>query len=108
MYASGFVSGRLWVDEGTGAVLKTEVEWGARRDWHKVVSTFALDPRFDIHLPAVMIDTHTLRSVMLSAIPSLGDNVHSNAVPVGIEGRATYGRFRQFSVATSETTSTPR
>jgi hypothetical protein len=108
MYASGFVSGRLWVDEGTGAVLKTEVEWGARRDWHKVVSTFVLDPTLEIYLPASMTDTHTLGSVMLPAVPSLGDNVYSNAVTVGIEGRATYGRFRQFSVATSETTATPR
>jgi hypothetical protein len=107
MYASGFVNGRLWVDEGTGAVLKTEVEWRARRDSHKVVSTFVLDPALDIYLPAVMIDTHTL-SVIQTSIPSLDDTLRSNTSTVGIEGRATYGRFRQFSVATSETAATPR
>ena len=108
MYASGFVNGRLWVDEGSGAVLKTEVAWGTRPNAHKVVSTFALDPALDVYLSASMIETHTLASTPLAAIPSQGDTIYTNTGVYDIEGRATYGRFRQFSVATSETAATPQ
>jgi hypothetical protein len=105
MYASGWVSGRLWVDEVSGAVLKTEVEWGVRPASHKVVSTFVHDPALDIHLPAALIDTHTLAKAGLVGIPSLAEAANYMR---SIEGRATYGRFRQFSVATSEAADAPR
>lgn len=107
LYASGFVSGRLWVDEGSGAVLKTELEWVVGSDRHKVVSTFALDPTLDIYLPASMIDTHSFSSSSLSLSPSMGGGAYSNPSSYSIEGRATYGRFRRFSVATSEAAATP-
>jgi hypothetical protein len=108
MYASGFVSGRLWVDERSGAVLKTEVEWGARPETHKVASTFALDPALGLFLPATMIDSHSVGSVMMSLPPDLGGGAYRNPAGFSVEGRATYGRFRHFSVATSEATAAPQ
>jgi hypothetical protein len=72
--------GRLWIESDTGRIVKTELVLGGS---DRVVTTFRFDERFQIAVPADMRE-------------SFGGG------RVSIEGRATYGRFRRFSVSTEE------
>ena len=75
--------GRVWMDETTGRVVKTELEVGQARSPVRVVTTFAFDEELGTDVPAEMRDWYP---------DTLGE----------IRGVATHGRFRRFRVRTSE------
>jgi hypothetical protein len=73
--------GRLWVESDTGRLVKTElVVLGNDR----VTTTFQFDERFQIAVPIELRESFVVGRT-------------------AIEGRATYGQFRQFVVSTEET-----
>lgn len=72
--------GRLWIEEGTGRVVKTEL----RAAEAEVVTTFDMDPALQIAVPVEMRDRYTYRSYEFTGV-------------------ATYGRFRRFDVRTEAT-----
>jgi hypothetical protein len=77
-------SGHAWIDADTGHVLKTEFLIDDVLITARVTTTFKLDERLQIHVPAEMTEEYK---------PTGGGRV---------TGRATYGRFRQFAVRTDE------
>jgi len=78
-------SGRAWVDETTGRVMKTELQLRhpAQRYAYKITTTFAVDDRLRLAVPVEMRDSY----------PGYLD----------MTGIATYGQFRSFQVRTAET-----
>ena len=80
--------GRIWLDEKTGRVLKTELEVGQMRFPPRIETLFAFDEGLGIHVPVEMRDWYP-------------DGVGE------IRGVATYGRFRRFQVKTSEAITGP-
>jgi hypothetical protein len=81
-------SGRLWIDEADGRVLKTELRVGQRDLAHSsmtwrppstITTTFGLDEKLGIDVPLEMRDHYPLQDVE-------------------IRGVATYSRFRRFPV----------
>ncbi|MGE0594545.1 MAG: hypothetical protein AB7G23_02765 [Vicinamibacterales bacterium] len=77
-----------WVDETTGAVLRTSLEVGGfgglSGTGSRVETTFAFDEQFGLNVPTEMQESH-----------------RSGAYEV--TGVSTYGRFRRFTVTTDET-----
>jgi hypothetical protein len=71
--------GRLWIDAGTGRVLKSELQTGTSR----VETTFAWDATLGLAVPVEMRDDYT-------------------AGRISYRATATYSRFRRFGVSTSE------
>lgn len=79
------VSGRFWVDEGSGAVLRTElraVDTGV--DAHIVV-TYEPDAATGLRVPVRMEERY-----------------RRSRDPMEVRGVATYSRFRRFQVSTTE------
>lgn len=77
--------GRIWIDSRTGRILRTEqktVDTFVRAD---VTVTYRNDPAIQVLVPAEMRESYFL--------------VQLNTT---INGRATYGKFRQFTVTTTE------
>jgi hypothetical protein len=72
-------SGLIWIEEGTGRVVKTELQIGASR----VTTDYAFDEELGINVPAVMEDRYP---------QARGE----------FRGRATYGKFRRFQIRTEE------
>jgi hypothetical protein len=72
--------GRLWIEAGTGQILKTELVAGGT---DHVTTTFEFDDRFEIAMPHEMHESFV-------------------AGRSAVEGRATYGQFRRFTVTTGE------
>jgi hypothetical protein len=77
--------GKLWIDAGTGRVVRTELDASSTRVQSRVITQFADDKALGIHVPTEM--QYRFRT------GTLGSEVR---------GMATYGRFRQFSVRTEE------
>lgn len=75
------VTGFLWIHAPTGRVLRTELDVQRTSE---IVTEFAFDEAFGVAVPVEMRERHFLR---------LGTNMSTVA---------TYGRFRRFSVETSE------
>jgi hypothetical protein len=77
-------SGRAWVDEPTGRVMKTELELRNRvqKFPYTITTSFAFDERLQLAVPAEMRDSY----------PGFLD----------MTGVATYSGFRSFQVHTSE------
>lgn len=77
--------GRAWVDSETGRILRTELvsEDGPLRA--RVSVTYRSEPGLDLLVPGEMQELYTLRKP-----------------EARIDGRATYSRFRQFTVTTTE------
>jgi hypothetical protein len=71
--------GQLWIDAGTGRVLKTELEVATSR----VATTFAWDAAIGLALPVEMRDDYSVGRTSYRAT-------------------ASYSRFRRFGVTTSE------
>ena len=71
--------GRLWIDAGTGRVLKSELQTGSSL----VATTFAWDATIGLAVPVEMRDDYTVGRTSYRAT-------------------ATYSRFRRFGVSTSE------
>jgi hypothetical protein len=77
-------SGRAWVDEATGRVMKTELELrnAVQKFAYTITTTFVFDERLQLAVPAEMRDSY----------PGFLD----------MTGVATYGKFRTFQVRTTE------
>jgi hypothetical protein len=77
--------GRIWVDSSNGRVLQTEMiseDTDLRADVNVFYKT---EPGLDLLVPGEMRETYVIRRS-----------------ETRIDGRATYGRFRQFTVTTTE------
>jgi hypothetical protein len=77
--------GRIWVDSTDGRILQTELiseDVGLRAE---INVTYRTEPGFDLLVPAEMRELYIIRRS-----------------DTRIDGRATYGHFRQFSVSTTE------
>ena len=70
--------GRMWIEEGTGRVVKTELRAGDA----EIVTTFAFDVNLQVAVPVEMRERYVRQ--------------------FEITGIATYGRFRRFEVRTQE------
>jgi hypothetical protein len=79
------VTGRYWVDEQTGTVLKTELH--------------ALDVSVEAHI-TVMYQKDSGTGLMVPA--RMEERYRRGRDPVEVRGVATYSRFRRFQVSTSE------
>jgi hypothetical protein len=79
------VQGLMWIDELTGRVVKTELDFGLSRMPPEVVTLFKFDEELGIDVPAEMRDWYP---------DAVGE----------LRGVATYGKFRRFQVRTDATT----
>jgi hypothetical protein len=70
--------GRIWIEEGTGRVVKTELRAGEA----EIITTFAFDDNLQVAVPVEMRERY-LRLFEITGV-------------------ATYGRFRRFEVRTEE------
>jgi hypothetical protein len=77
--------GRIWLDSRSGRVVQTEMISEDTDLRAEVNVTYKVEPGLDLLVPAEMRETYTIRQ--------------SNT---RIDGRATYSRFRQFTVSTTE------
>jgi hypothetical protein len=77
-------SGRAWVDEASGRVMKTELELrrASQQFPYTITTSFAFDERLQLAVPVEMRDSY----------PGYLD----------MTGVATYGKFRSFQVRTAE------
>ena len=80
-----FSSGLMWIEEGTGRVVKTELQLGRSL---RITTLFTFDEALGINVPVVMEDRYPDRT---------GEFV----------GKAKYGKFRRFEVKTEETVEKP-
>jgi hypothetical protein len=76
--------GLYWIEEGTGRVVKTELQLGTTGFPIRIVTTYAFDAELGINVPATMEDWYPIRD---------GE----------FRGKATYGKFRRFQVQVTET-----
>src|SRR5262249_47668710 len=81
--------GRFWIDAPTGRVLKTELQVEQPAIRATVTTTFRLEERSGIGVPAEMREQYTLAN---------GNRITTVA---------TYGRFRRFDVSATEDIRTP-
>jgi hypothetical protein len=82
--------GRLWVDEATGTITRTELHADDTGVEAEVSVSFERDPGLGLWLPKRMDDRFKRR----------GDSAQ-------VRGVATYSRFRRFQVSTSEELAPP-
>lgn len=78
-----FSRGLIWIEEGTGRVVKTELQLGNQAAPVRVTTTYAFDQDLGINVPTMMEDWYP---------QGTGE----------FRGKATYGKFRRFEVKTSE------
>jgi hypothetical protein len=74
------VTGRFWIDETSGRVLKSELDASLGNITAKIVVTYRAAPNLEIWTPAVMSEKYTATGAET------------------ITGEATYSNFRQFAV----------
>jgi len=86
LLAGPLASGRAWVEEATGRVVRTDLRLRAigQRYAIAIATDFAFDDRLGLAVPVEMRDSYPLD-------------------PWDMTGVATYGRFRTFQVHTEET-----
>ena len=77
--------GRVWVDSGTGRILRTEHISEDTAVRAVIDVTYKSEPGLDLLVPDEMRENYLVRRT-----------------EVRIDGRATYSRFRQFTVTTTE------
>ena len=77
--------GRVWIDSRTGRFLRTELVSEDTEVRALIDVTYRAEAGLDLLVPAEMRENYELRRTQSR-----------------IDGRATYGRFRQFTVTTSE------
>lgn len=82
-------SGRIWVDEATGTITRTQVEMGDDRLSSGVNVTFGFDEKVQSWVPQRM-----------------EDYIRPRRDAAGVTGVATYSKFRRFQVTTSEDVAT--
>jgi hypothetical protein len=78
-----FSRGLMWIEEGTGRVVRTELQLGNNALGVRITTDFAFDEELGINVPTVMLDRYPQRD---------GE----------FRGKATYGKFRRFEVKTEE------
>ena len=83
-------SGRLWVDETTGTITRTDLHANDTAVEAEVIVSFQLEPAVGVWVPQRMEDRFKRR----------GDSSE-------VRGVATYSHFRRFTVSTSEDIATP-
>ena len=80
-----FSYGKAWIDTRTGRILRSEMVTGDIDLRANIDVTYKSEPGLDLLVPGEMRESYLLR-------------VNQSR----IDGRATYGRFRQFTVTTTE------
>lgn len=83
--------GRMWIDSGTGRILRTSVITEDTELRAEIDVTYRAESGLSLLVPSEMKETYAVR--------------RSEA---RIDGRATYGKYRQFTVTTSEKTDKPK
>jgi hypothetical protein len=78
-----FSRGLIWVEEGSGRVVKTELQVGGQVAPVRVTTLFTFDEELGINVPTTMDDWYP---------QGTGE----------FRGKATYGKFRRFEVRTEE------
>ena len=78
-----FARGKYWVDAGTGRIARTEVQFSSIGTESSVITSFERDERLGTSVPVEM-------------------RFKRGTPKNEVRGVATYGRFRQFEVATEE------
>jgi len=78
-----FARGLFWIQEGTGRVVKTELQLGSQAFPVRITTLYTFDEDLGINVPAVMEDWYP---------QGTGE----------FTGKATYGKFRRFEVKTDE------
>jgi hypothetical protein len=81
-------SGRLWIDPATGTVLASELIMDSATLSGAIVVSYQSEPLLGFRVPVAMDERHRTNRET-------------------VEGRATYGRFRQFQVKTDMVTKPP-
>jgi hypothetical protein len=84
------VSGRVWIDEATGVIRKTELDATDVTVEAHITVTYRRDDALGVWVPARMDERYKRR----------GDSAQ-------VSGTATYSRFRRFQVTTSENVEAP-
>lgn len=82
-------SGRVWIDAATGTLVRTRLETRSEALRTRIDVDYALDADLGFWVPVEMTETHALPGQT-------------------VEGKATYSRFRQFKVETTEVIGPPR
>ena len=77
--------GEIWVDSASGRILRTELECNDLTLYSNIQVTYRAEPSLTMLVPAEMREVYRLQ-------------VNASR----IDGRATYSRFRQFTVTTTE------
>jgi hypothetical protein len=76
-------TGRIWIDDSSGGVLRTELVFTVRNVKNEIITSFAFDPALMVYAPSEMREQYA-----------------------GFEGSftgvATYGHFRRYQVQTDE------
>ena len=75
--------GLIWIEEGTGRVVKTQLQLGGARYPIRVTTTYTFDKELGINVPTLMEDWYP---------QGMGE----------FRGKATYGKFRRFEIKTDE------
>ena len=75
--------GRVWIDDTSGRVAKTELDFGREDDPDNVITTFRFDDDLQVAVPVEMRERWRFRGSEVTSV-------------------ATYGRFRRFGVQTEE------
>jgi hypothetical protein len=80
--------GLIWIEEGTGRVVKTQLQVGGSVSPIRITTEYAFDEDLDINVPTVMEDWYP---------KGTGE----------FRGKATYGKFRRFDIKTDESFQKP-
>ena len=81
--------GRIWIEEPTGRVLKTELLLRLERDSREIVTTYRWDDELQMHVPSEVRESYVTPPSVVRG-PTF-------------RGVATYSRFRRFQVRTEQT-----
>jgi hypothetical protein len=84
-----YTTGRVWIQEATGRVVKTELDIGRAPAGVRIATSFAFDEQLGIDVPSEMRDVYPDPT---SPIGGVGE----------VRGVATYRNFRRFEVRTQE------
>jgi len=82
--------GVVWVEEGTGRIVKTQLKLGLT----DIVTSYRWDEELQMMVPGEMRESYPAPPARLGAISAKKDDVRC---------LATYSRFRRFDVRTTET-----
>lgn len=81
--------GLIWIEQGTGRVVKTELQLGSTMVPVRISTLYKFDDELGINVPTEMED------------------LYPNTPSGEFKGKATYGKFRRFEVKTEETIDKP-